>query len=118
MLHRETSARACDDTQTYVFHSETQRRTMAFVKKLQSSLCEVGGPRSFEFETEKRLAPFSFFTKCVADHTLSVQNPLVQRHFMSKIDVCGAMGLSQISRTRDLANPLGVEALRLRFIIS
>ena len=81
-------------------------------------MCEVGGPRSFEFETEKRLAPFSFFTKCVADQTLSVQNPLVQRHFMSKIDVCGAMGVSRTSQARDLATPLGSQASILRFIIN
>ena len=86
---------------------------MAFVKKLQSSLCEVGGPRSFEFETEKRLTPFSFFTKCVADHTISVQNQLVQRHFMSKREVCGAMDASQPSQRRDLAKVDDFEPLSL-----
>ena len=68
---------------------------------------------SFGFNTEIVVRTLVFVKKIHIDHAISVQNPLVQRHFMSKIDVCGAMGLSQTSRTRDLANPLGVEPLSL-----
>ena len=68
---------------------------------------------SFGFNTEIVVRTLVFVTKIHIGHTVSVQNPLVQRHFMSKIDVCGAMGLSRLSQRRDLANPLGVEPLSL-----
>ena len=68
---------------------------------------------SFGFNTEIVVRTLVFVKKIHIGHTISVQNPLVQRHFMSKIDVCGAMGLSGISQSRDLANPLGVEPLSL-----
>ena len=68
---------------------------------------------SFGFNTEIVVRALVFVKKVHIDHAISVQKPLVQRHFMSKIDVCGAMGLSGTSQTRDLANPLGVEPLSL-----
>ena len=68
---------------------------------------------SFGFNTEIVVRALVFVKKIHIDHAISVQKPLVQRHFMSKIDVCGAMGLSQTSQPRDLANPLGVEHLSL-----
>ena len=68
---------------------------------------------SFGFNTEIVVRTLVFVKKMRIDHVISVQNPLVHRHFMSKIDVCGAMALSVISQSRDLANPLGVEPLSL-----
>ena len=68
---------------------------------------------SFGFSTEITVRALVFVKKVHIDHAISVQKPLVQRHFMSKINVCGAMGVSRISRSRDLANPLGVEPLSL-----
>ena len=67
----------------------------------------------FGFNTETVVRTLVFVGKIHIEHAISVQNPLVQRHFMSKIDVCGAMGLSHLSQPRDLANPLGVEPLSL-----
>ena len=68
---------------------------------------------SFGFNTEIVVRTLVFVKKIHIGHTISVQNPLVQRHFMSKIEVCGATGLSGLSLGRDLANPLGVEPLSL-----
>ena len=68
---------------------------------------------SFGFNTEIVVRTFAFVKKIHIDHAISVPKPLVQRDFMSKINACGAMGLSGTSQTRDLANPLGVEPLSL-----
>ena len=67
----------------------------------------------FVFGREKRHEPLVFEQKLCSKHVFSVQKLMAQRHFMSKIEVCGAMGLSRISRPRDLANPLRVEPLSL-----
>ena len=68
---------------------------------------------SFGFNTEIVVRALVFVKKLHIVNAISVQKPLVQRHFMSKINVCGAMGLSGLSQGRDLANPLGVEPLSL-----
>ena len=95
-----------------------RRNTMVSVQKCQPSLCDGGKPVSFIFAAEKRNEDFSFSTKSVADDLFSVQNPMAQRLFQSKTDGPDAMALSGTSRHRDLANPLGVEASSLRFIIN
>ena len=68
---------------------------------------------SFGFNTEIVARSLVFVKKVHIDHAIAVQKPLVQRHFMSKIEACGAMGPSGLSQNRDLANPLGVEPLSL-----
>ena len=68
---------------------------------------------SFGFNTEIVVRTLVFVKKMRIDHVISVRNTLVQRHFMSKREVCDAMDTSQTSRHRDLANPLGVEPLSL-----
>ena len=68
---------------------------------------------SFGFNTEIVVRALVFVKKIHIDHAISVQKPLVQRHFMSKIDVCGAMGASRTSQSRDLANPGDFETLSL-----
>ena len=68
---------------------------------------------SFGFNTEIVVRTLVFVENIHIDHAISVQNPLVQRHFMSKIDVCGAMGPSRTSQRRDLANPGDFETLSL-----
>ena len=68
---------------------------------------------SFGFNTEIVVRTLVFVKNMRIDQTLSVQHPLVQRHFLFIKEVCGAMGLSQTSQPHDLANPLGVEPLSL-----
>ena len=68
---------------------------------------------SFGFNTETVVRTLVFVKKIHIEHAISVQNPLVQRHFMSKTQVCDAMALSQISQPRDFLDPLGVEPLSL-----
>ena len=68
---------------------------------------------SFGFNTEIVVRTLVFVKKMRIDHVISVRNTLVQRHFMSKREVCDALQLSGINQPRDLANPLGVEPLSL-----
>ena len=68
---------------------------------------------SFGYNTEIVVRTLVFVKKMRIDHVISVQNTLVQRHFMYKTDGPDAMHLSQTSQRRDLANPLGVEPLSL-----
>ena len=63
------------------------------------------------FGTEKRHEPLVFEEKLSFKHVFSVQNTMKRRPFHSKIDVCGAMHLSEISRRRDFANPPTFEPL-------
>ena len=65
---------------------------------------------SFGFNTEIVVRTLVFVKKIRIDHTLSVQNPKVQRHFVSNINVCDAMCLTETSQGRDLATSPGSEA--------
>ena len=68
---------------------------------------------SFGFNTEIVVRTLAFVKKMRIDHVISVQNPMAQRLFQSKTEGPDAMGSSQTSQGRDLANPLGVEPLSL-----
>ena len=68
---------------------------------------------SFGFNTEIVVRTLVFVKKMRIDHAISVRNPLVQRPFTSKREVCYALQLSRTSQGRDFANPLGVEPLSL-----
>ena len=68
---------------------------------------------SFGFNTEIVVRTLVLVKKIHIDHAISVQKPLVQRHFISKKEVCDAINSSGPSQRRDLANPLGVEPLSL-----
>ena len=111
MLDTDTSQLACADTQTPVFQPEKQRRSMVFVKKLQTSSFESGRPSSFIFGTEKRHEPFFFYAELITEYVFSARKRRNRRQFQSKTEGSDAMTSSRTSQPRDLANPLGVEPL-------
>ena len=65
------------------------------------------------FAMEMVAEPLGFKEKLSLKHVISVQNRRVERQFHIKREGSEAMGLTQISQGRDLANPLGVEPLSL-----
>ena len=65
------------------------------------------------FGTEKRHEPLVSEEKLSFKHVFSVQNTMKRRPFQSKTDGPDAMGSSQTSQGRDLANPGDFETLSL-----
>ena len=68
---------------------------------------------SFVFNTEIVVRPLVFVKKIHIGRAISVRNPMVRRRFQAETEVCGAMHTSQLSRSRDLANPGDFETLSL-----
>ena len=87
------------------FRSEKRREPLCFIKKMLAELARHWRARSFAGGLGNRPEALCFVRKIHVEHVFSVRKPMMQRHFMSKREVCGAMGVSHLSQNRDLANP-------------
>ena len=66
---------------------------------------------TFGFAMETVAEPFGFKEKLCFKHVISVQNRRMRRPFLSKREVFGAMGVSEISQGHDLAKVDDFETL-------